>query len=32
MNQDLIRNNINDSTDDNLVLQYLKDFTAEKCL
>ena len=32
MNQDLIRNNINDSTDDNLVLQYLKDFTAQKCL
>ena len=32
MNKDLIRNNINDSTDDNLVLQYLKDFTAQKCL
>ena len=32
MNEQIIRNNINDSEDDVIVLQYLNDFKAEKCL
>ena len=32
MNQGIKTNDINDSTDDNIVLQYLKDFKAVKCL
>ena len=32
MNQDIQINDINNSTDDNIILQYIKDFKAIKCL
>ena len=32
MNPEIKTNDINDTTDDNIVLQYLKDFKAVKCL
>ena len=32
MDPGIKRNNINNSTDDNIILQYLKDFKAVKCL
>ena len=32
MNQDIQINEINNSTDDNIILQYIKDFKAIKCL
>ena len=32
MEQEITRNNLNDSTDDSIVLQYLKDYKAVKCL
>ena len=32
MNQEIQINDINNSTDDNIILQYIKDFKAVKCL
>ena len=32
MNQEIKTNDINNSTDDNIILQYIKDFKAVKCL
>mgnify|MGYP002870233092 CR=1 FL=1 len=32
MNPEIKTNDINDTTDDNIVLQYLKDFKTVKCL